>query len=214
MNLLCDDIDTQQQADEQRFLFSSYSPAIDEFIRRFQLQLPPRPVPQLRARRQAAVLVPIICGQEPRLLLTRRSEHLRKHAGQVAFPGGAADIDDPSIVFTALREAQEEVAIPPSQVKILGKLNPLNSSSGFYVTPVVGLLPANATFSPSADEVAELFEMPLRDAFNLSRYHQLDRLSLGQHQQIYFSWYQQQFIWGLTAAIIHQLAQQVGTLSY
>lgn len=185
------------------------SPAVADFILRFQLQQPRRPAPPLRGTRQAAVLIPIICREEPTLLLTRRSDNLRKHAGQVAFPGGAADATDASIIATALREAQEEVAIPPEQVHVLGTLAPQDSSSGFQVTPVIGLLPVDVTFHPAEDEVAELFEMPLQEAFDLARYHSLNIHRRGTHHRVYLSWYQQQFVWGLTASIIRQLARQV-----
>ncbi|UCZ75138.1 CoA pyrophosphatase [Dickeya zeae] len=185
---------------------SSYD--LDAFITRFQLQTAPV-LPITRHQRQAAVLIPIIRRPDPCLLLTRRSPHLRKHAGQVAFPGGAADPEDASLIATALREAQEEVAIPPASVQILGTLPAFDSSSGYQVTPVVGLLPENTPFHPNADEVAELFEMPLREAFALQRYYPLDIKRHQQRHRVYLSWYQQQLVWGLTAAIIRQLALHV-----
>lgn len=179
------------------------------FVTRFQLQCAPQAKP-VRQVRKAAVLVPIVCHPDaPTLLLTRRASTLRKHAGQVAFPGGAADSSDTSLIATALREAEEEVAIAPEVVTVLGTLPPLDSVSGFQVTPVVGLLPANIRVAPNADEVAELFEMPLTDAFSLARYYPLDIERQRQTHRVYLSWYQQQFVWGLTAAIIRQLAIQV-----
>ncbi|MEI7377591.1 MULTISPECIES: CoA pyrophosphatase [Dickeya] len=181
---------------------------LNAFITRFQLQMAPA-LPATHHQRRAAVLIPIIRRPDPSLLLTRRSPHLRKHAGQVAFPGGAADPEDLSLIATALREAQEEVAIPPASVQILGTLPAFDSSSGYQVTPVVGLLPENTPFHPNADEVAELFEMPLRDAFTLQRYHSLDIKHHHQRHRVYLSWYQQQLVWGLTAAIIRQLALHV-----
>lgn len=179
-----------------------------EFITRFQLQTlrAASPVHQLR---KAAVLVPIVCRQKPTLLLTRRSSALRKHAGQVAFPGGAADSGDRSPIETALREAQEEVAIPPQAVRVLGVLPPVDSVSGFQVTPVVGLISAQIRFQPNEGEVAELFEMPLDVAFALERYHVLDIERRRKPHRVYLSWYQQQFVWGLTASIIRQLALHV-----
>lgn len=184
---------------------------LTDFVTRFQLQQAPQSAP-VQQMRKAAVLVPIVCHPEmPTLLLTRRSSSLRKHAGQVAFPGGAADVGDASLIDTALREAQEEVAIAPESVTVLGTLPPLDSVSGFQVTPVIGLLPAHSRFHPNADEVAELFEMPLNDAFSLARYHSLDIQRQRKTHRVYLSWYQQQFVWGLTAAIIRQLAIQVAS---
>ncbi|BCQ35349.1 hypothetical protein ERHA53_26920 [Erwinia rhapontici] len=96
-------------------------PSLTRFLTRFMLQLPEAGQRNL-PRRQAAVLVPIIAHPEPTLLLTRRAASLRKHAGQVAFPGGMMDSSDASLVATALREAQEEVAIPPDAVRVIGVL--------------------------------------------------------------------------------------------
>jgi len=184
------------------------SSALTEFICRFQLQLPPV-VKKTHGVRQAAVLIPIICREQPTLLLTRRSDKLRKHAGQVAFPGGAADTTDSSLIFTALREANEEVGIPPAQVQVIGTLNTIDSSTGYKVTPVVGLVSPDVPLIPCEDEVAEVFELPLSEAFNLSRYHALDIHRAGLQHRVYLSWYQQQFVWGMTAAIIRQMAEQV-----
>lgn len=181
---------------------------LPEFISRFQLQLP-QPGCFSANSRHAAVLIPIICRPEPTLLLTRRSSHLRKHAGQVAFPGGKADPEDNSLIETALREAEEEVAIPASAVHVLGQLAPLDSSSGYLVTPIVGLVPDNIAFHGNEDEVAGLFEMPLHEALSLSRYYSLDIHRGGVNHRVYLSWYERQFVWGLTAAIIRRLAQQV-----
>ncbi|WP_420895831.1 CoA pyrophosphatase [Yersinia bercovieri] len=181
---------------------------LPEFISRFQLQLP-QPGCFSTNSRHAAVLIPIICRPEPTLLLTRRSTHLRKHAGQVAFPGGKADPTDSSLIETALREAEEEVAIPASAVHVLGQLAPLDSSSGYQVTPIVGLVPDNIAFHGNEDEVAGLFEMPLHEALSLSRYYSLDIHRGGINHRVYLSWYERQFVWGLTAAIIRRLAQQV-----
>nr|WP_186367604.1 CoA pyrophosphatase [Yersinia aldovae] len=182
--------------------------ALMEFISRFQLQLPPTGSFSANSR-HAAVLIPIICRPEPTLLLTRRSNHLRKHAGQVAFPGGKADHDDRSLIDTALREAEEEVAIPASSVHVLGQLAPLDSSSGYQVTPIVGLVPADIAFHGNEEEVAGLFEIPLHEALSLSRYYALDIHRGGFNHRVYLSWYESQFIWGLTATIIRRLAQQV-----
>ncbi|AHM74401.1 CoA pyrophosphatase [Yersinia hibernica] len=184
------------------------SRALSEFISRFQLQQP-QPGNFSANSHHAAVLIPIICRPNPTLLLTRRADHLRKHAGQVAFPGGKADPQDGSLIDTALREAEEEVAIPMSAVHVLGQLAPLDSASGYQVTPIVGLVPANIAFQGNEEEVAGLFEIPLYEALRLSRYYPLDIHRGGVNHRVYLSWYESQFIWGLTAAIIRRLAQQV-----
>ena len=98
---------------------------LDDFLSRFQL-LRPQPSRNALNQRQAAVLVPIVRRPQPGLLLTQRSPRLRKHAGQVAFPGGAVDATDATLIAAALREAQEEVAIPPESVEIIGVLPPVD----------------------------------------------------------------------------------------
>lgn len=103
---------------------------LDDFLSRFQL-LRPQVNHTALNQRQAAVLIPVVRRAQPGLLLTQRSVHLRKHAGQVAFPGGAVDSSDASLIAAALREAQEEVAIPPSCVEVIGVLPPVDSVTGF-----------------------------------------------------------------------------------
>lgn len=182
---------------------------LPQFITRFMLQQPQTQPAGLPTRR-AAVLVPIIARPQPTLLLTRRADSLRKHAGQVAFPGGMMDHSDPSLVFTALREAEEEVAITPASVQVIGTLPTVTSSTGFQVTPVVGILPDTITYQPSEDEVAAVFEMPLAEALNLGRYHPLDIHRRGNAHRVWLSWYQHYFVWGMTAGIIRELALQLG----
>ncbi|MGD8162542.1 CoA pyrophosphatase [Pantoea sp. FN0307] len=182
---------------------------LDSFLTRFQLQPPPPSPGFLLARRQAAVLVPIVARPEPGLLLTRRAPWLRKHAGQVAFPGGMRDASDPSLYFTALREAQEEIALQAQDVRLIGTLPVVGSSSGFQVTPVVGIIPPDLPLQPSADEVDAIFEMPLQEALRLSRYTSLEIHREGMTHQVWLSWYQDYFVWGMTAGIIRQLSLQI-----
>jgi len=184
------------------------SPALAHFLTRFQLQRPDAAAPPLPVR-QAAVLVPIINRTRPGLLLTRRAATLRKHAGQVAFPGGMRDKEDRSLIFTALREAQEEVAIPPECVKVIGVLPPVTSSTGFQVTPVVGILPDTICWHASESEVESVFEMPLQEALRLGRYSPLDIHRHGVAHRVWLSWFDDYFIWGMTAGIIRQLSLQV-----
>lgn len=182
---------------------------LDDFLSRFQL-LRPQANRMAINQRQAAVLVPIVRRPEPGLLLTQRSAKLRKHPGQVAFPGGAVDSTDASLIAAALREAQEEVAIPPESVEIIGILPPVDSVTGFQVTPVVGVIPPNLHYHASVDEVSSVFEMPLAEALRLGRYHPLDIHRRGDSHRVWLSWYQHYFVWGMTAGIIRELALQVG----
>lgn len=181
---------------------------LDVFLSRFVLQ-PPRRLPVDLPTRQAAVLVPIVNRADPTLLLTRRSSALRKHPGQVAFPGGVMDPEDTSLIATALREAEEEVAIPPSSVRVIGVLPPVTSSTGFHVTPVVGVLPDTLNWRPNEAEVESVFEMPLQEALRLGRYTALDIHRHGLSHRVWLSWFEHYFIWGMTAGIIRQLSLQV-----
>lgn len=181
---------------------------LDDFLSRFQLLRPEHITPAYN-RRQAAVLIPIIRRPQPGLLLTQRASSLRKHAGQVAFPGGAWDNTDGSLIATALREAEEEIALSPSQVDVIGVLPPVDSVTGFQVTPVVGLIADNLPLRASEDEVASVFEMPLAQALALERYHPLDISRRGDAHRVWLSWYQRYMVWGMTAGIIRQLALQL-----
>lgn len=181
---------------------------LNDFLARFQLLRPATALP-VSNKRQAAVLVPIVRRPQPGLLLTQRSIMLRKHAGQVAFPGGAVDATDSSLIAAALREAQEEVAIPPEAVEVIGILPPVDSVTGFQVTPIVGIIPPDLPWRASEDEVAAVFEMPLAEALRLGRYHPLDIHRRGNAHRVWLSWYQHYFVWGMTAGIIRELSLQV-----
>ena len=182
---------------------------LDTFLTRFQLQPPPPSLAPSPARRQAAVLVPVVAREQPGLLLTRRAPWLRKHAGQVAFPGGMRDESDPSLTFTALREAEEEIGLCRQEVRIIGTLPGVGSSSGFQVTPIVAIIAPDLPLQPSADEVDAIFEMPLQEALRLSRYAPLDIHRGNSSHRVWLSWYQDYFVWGMTAGIIRQLSLQV-----
>ncbi|MFS2225576.1 CoA pyrophosphatase [Pantoea sp. B65] len=178
-----------------------------QFLARFTLQ-PPAASAITLPRRQAAVLVPIVARPQPTLLLTKRASSLRKHAGQVAFPGGMMDSSDNSLIITALREAQEEVAIPPALVRVIGTLPAVTSSTGFQVTPVVGIIPDSIIYHANEAEVAAVFEMPLQEALRLGRYSALDIHRHGVHHRVWLSWFEDYFVWGMTAGIIRQLSLQ------
>ncbi len=127
--------------------------------------IPPPP------HRRAAVLLPILHRPDgPALVLTQRATGLRDHSGQVALPGGKIDPSDPGPAEAALREAQEEIALAPHEVRVLGYLDPYLSGTGFLVTPVIGLAEPTAPFQPNPSEVAEVFEVPLAFLMDRERY--------------------------------------------
>jgi 8-oxo-dGTP pyrophosphatase MutT (NUDIX family) len=159
-----------------------------------------------RILRPAAVLIPIIAGPDGAMvLMTRRSDSLASHTGQIAFPGGRLDPGE-TAVEAALREAFEEVALDPTRVEVLGVGDAYETGTGFLVTPVVGWLTATPATTPSLDEVAEVFEVPwdfLMDATNHSR-DSYDRE--GQPRRWYWAMtHGQRYIWGVTAGIVRAL---------
>lgn len=159
-----------------------------------------------RILRPAAVLIPVIAGPGgATVLMTRRSDSLASHTGQIAFPGGRLDPGE-TVVDAALREAFEEVALDPALVEVLGVGDAYETGTGFLVTPVVGWLTATPATVPALDEVAEVFEVPwdfLMDPANHSR-ESYDRE--GQPRRWYWAMtHEQRYIWGVTAGIVRAL---------
>ena len=138
----------------------------DDFEQRLREELnahEPRSV-QVEGTRDAAVLIPIVRVPEPTLIFTRRTDTLSSHRGQISFPGGSIDRDDPNPAAAALRESQEEIGLDPRVVSVVGCLDDLETFvSGFVVTPVVGWLPERPELRPNPIEVAEIIEAPLAD---------------------------------------------------
>src|SRR3989449_10807061 len=114
--------------------------------------------------RQAAVLIPLFLENgEPHVLFTRRTDTVQDHKGQISFPGGATDRDDPDAMTTALRETDEELGIPPDQVLVLGALDDVHATvSGFLITPFAGIIPHPFPLRVNAAEIAEVLTVPLR----------------------------------------------------
>lgn len=155
--------------------------------------------------RPAAVLVPVIARPGgASVLMTRRSDALASHTGQIAFPGGRLDPGE-TAVDAALREAFEEVALDPAAVEVLGLGDAYETVTGFLVTPVIGWLAEPPVTTPSPDEVAEVFEAPwdfLMDAAN----HRRDFYDReGQRRWFWAMPYQERYIWGATAGIVRDL---------
>ena len=119
----------------------------------------------------AAVLIAITDRSDPGLILTQRPETMRRHAGQVAFPGGRVDPEDTDSIAAALREADEEVALPRSQVHVIDVLNNYRTITGFDITPVIAVIPPDLPLVPHVREVAAVFEVPLSFIFNPANHH-------------------------------------------
>ena len=165
-----------------------------------------------RSAAAAAVLVPLV--QRPEgltVLLTRRTDHLRDHAGQISFPGGRSEPEDASPDATALREAHEEVGLAPAHVEVIGALPPYTTVTNFVVTPVVGLVLPRFELALDPFEVAEAFEVPLAWLMNPA-HHRRHRFEYegGQRQFLSMPWQgagadgltREYFIWGATAAML------------
>lgn len=188
----------------------AYPQTPEHFLCRFQLQLPPvAPPSTLMHPRMAAVLLPVIRRSPPTLLLTVRSLRLKRHQGQIAFPGGVYENGDRTLSTTALRETEEEIAIPASAVQLIGTLPALDSTSGFRVTPFVGLISPDTHWQANTAEVADIFEIPLPHALAYTHYHSLAVIRQQRKQFTWFYWYQKHCIWGITAKILYRLAAQV-----
>ena len=156
----------------------------------------------------AAVLIAITDRPEPGVILTVRREHLRTHAGQVAFPGGRLDPGE-NARQAALREAHEELLLDPGAVDLIGAIEPYRTVTSYVVTPVIGVVPPDLPLSPHEHEVADWFEAPL--GFLLDPANQLRRSALlhGTERHYYEIPWEGRRIWGATAAIIVNLSRRL-----
>lgn len=157
----------------------------------------------------AAVLVPIIRRSTPTVLLTRRTEHLPRHAGQISFPGGRAHEGDISLIETALRETREETGIDPSFVTILGYLDAYETGTGYAILPVVGMLEEGFALTPDANEVAQVFEVPLDFLLDPSNRQMTTRDFQGRSRTFYSFTYDGHYIWGATAAMLVNFSERL-----
>jgi len=159
--------------------------------------------------REAAVLVAITDRPEPGLILTQRREHLRTHAGQVAFPGGRID-EGEDAVAAALREAEEELGLNPALVRLLGQADPYATVTGYCVFPVVGIVPPDLDLSPNPEEVADWFEAPLDFVLNPANQRQMTAEYRGRMRHYYQIDWEGRNIWGATAAMLVNLTRRLG----
>lgn len=159
----------------------------------------------------AAVLVPVIERPEGlTVLFTQRTAHLNDHAGQVSFPGGRCEASDPSPVFTALRETEEEIGLERGRVEVLGLLPEYRTGTGFSVTPVVGLVRPPFELVLDSFEVAEVFETPLSFLLEPAN-HQRHSMEIDGLIRYYYAMpYEGYFIWGATAGMLVSLHDLLG----
>ena len=166
------------------------------------------PEERAKAAVPAAVLIAATDRPEPGLILTIRREHLRTHAGQIAFPGGRLDPGE-GAVEAALREANEEILLDSGAVEVVGSIEEYRTVTGFVVTPVIGVVPPDLPLEPHEHEVAGWFEAPLDFLLDPRNQHQRSALFQGRTRHYYEIVWKDHRIWGVTAAIIVNLSRRL-----
>jgi 8-oxo-dGTP pyrophosphatase MutT (NUDIX family) len=157
----------------------------------------------------AAVLLAVTDRDAPGVLLTRRNANLRSHAGQIAFPGGRIDPEDKDPVDAALREAEEEIALPRRLVEVVGMVEEYRTVTGYQVTPVIGVVPPDLRLVPSEAEVAEVFEVPLAFLLDEANHQKKHALYQGHERHYYEIMWNEYRIWGATAAMLVNLSRRM-----
>ncbi|HET6160170.1 MAG TPA: CoA pyrophosphatase [Dongiaceae bacterium] len=187
-------------------------PLQDDKSRRGDHDLNPDMLPT-RTLVPAAVLVGLVERPEGmHVLLTKRTPHLNDHAGQISFPGGRVDASDADAIAAALREAEEEVGLPVSNVEMIGRLDTYVTRTGFEVTPCVGFVRPPELYLPDPFEVAEVFEVPL-SFFRTRQSRKLEsRMYQGKQRFFYAYPWGDYYIWGATAGMLNNLIEVLGHL--
>ncbi len=161
------------------------------------------------ATKPAAVLVALTQRPEPGVLLTVRREHLRTHAGQVAFPGGRIDPEDAGAEAAALREAEEEIGLSPAHVEVWGPADPYRTVTGYSVTPVLAAIPPDLPLAPHEHEVADWFEAPLAFLLDPANQRAVQVEYQGRLRTYYQIDWEGRRIWGATAAMLVNLTRRL-----
>jgi 8-oxo-dGTP pyrophosphatase MutT (NUDIX family) len=156
----------------------------------------------------AAVMVAVTDRPEPGVILTVRREHMRTHAGQVAFPGGRIDPGEDAI-GAALREAWEEIGLDQSTAEVVAEVDPYRTITGFLVTPVLAVVPPDQQLSPHEHEVADWFEAPLHFVLDPANQQLRSALFQGRERHYYEIVWNDRRIWGATAAMIINLSRRL-----
>jgi 8-oxo-dGTP pyrophosphatase MutT (NUDIX family) len=157
----------------------------------------------------AAVLIAVTDRPQPGIILTQRPDYLRSHPGQIAFPGGKVDPEDADAIAAALREADEELGLSPHHVRVIGTAGVYRSGSGFAITPVLGVIPPDLSYSPNPGEVADWFEVPFEFVFDRTNHMQHSMMWKGTRRNYIEIMWGQRRIWGVTAGIIANLSRRL-----
>jgi 8-oxo-dGTP pyrophosphatase MutT (NUDIX family) len=160
--------------------------------------------------RPAAVLVPLVKRETGlQVILTRRTDHLSDHAGQISFPGGRQEEEDATLEETALRETEEEIGLSRRHIDLIGRIDDYYTVTGYQVTPVIGLVTPPFDLSPDDHEVAEVFEVPLEFILD-PRNQKLQTVTFEGTRRRYFAIpYREYYIWGATAGMLVNFSEVV-----
>lgn len=160
--------------------------------------------------RDAAVLIPVVDrGDEASVILTKRTEKLRSHSGQVAFPGGRIDPADPTPEFAALRETEEEIGLSQDFIEVVGRMPDYVSGSGFRISPVLSVVKPGFMLTINEDEVDDAFEVPLSFLMDPANHTKSSRVWQEQERFFYTMPFGERYIWGVTAGIIRTLYERL-----
>jgi 8-oxo-dGTP pyrophosphatase MutT (NUDIX family) len=186
--------------------------AVRDELRRVLLDPAEAATLEVHGRTKAGVLVPLYLDHDELYgVFTKRRDDLRRHPGEISFPGGRADVGEDDLRITALRETEEEIGLPRERVDLLGALQPTPTiATGYAVYPFVGLIEAGQRWRPSAREVAAVIELPLRALLQGYARRRLIRRGLPIRTDTYTV--EEHLIWGATARILADLFDRIGTL--
>lgn len=160
--------------------------------------------------RDAAVLIPVVDHEEgATIILTQRTTTMRNHSGQIAFPGGKIDPEDPTPEYAALREADEEIGLAGNHVDVIGRLPDYVTGSGFRIAPVLSVVRPGFDLTINPDEVDAAFEVPLAFLMDPANHRRQSRVWNNQKRFFYEMPFGERYIWGVTAGIIRTLYERL-----
>ena len=156
------------------------------------------------------MLIPVVDhGDDATVLLTKRTERMRSHSGQIAFPGGVIDPTDATPEDAALRETTEEIGLGPEDIELVGRMPDYMTGSGYRIAPVLGIVRLDYLVTINEDEVDDVFEVPLSFLMNPANHRRESRIWQEKERFYYTMPYGQRFIWGVTAGIIRTLYERL-----
>lgn len=181
-------------------------------VRRVQTKLQnyqPQRIHREGVKRSAVMILFINKQSVPHIIFTRRTEWVENHKGQISFPGGMQDENDVDLMYTARRETFEEIGILPEQINILGQLDDFFTVTNFIVTPFAGYVANDFSYKVNEKEVAKILEVPLKVFLSSDKFEVKKWLYKKQMYDVFFYYYEQEVIWGVTAFILNRFIDLV-----